>query len=141
MRHDERADESRADAPTCGPSVLLVATAASEGNAGSMGKVLPQEMARACLDGLAILHHGFDAERGFRAWKAFARALLAAEDRDGQMVANEGLINTQHGLSFLEGLLLRFMCRVAFLPEEFRSAQENARTHFPTHDIGPLVDQ
>ena len=30
---------------------------------------------------------------------------------------------------------------VAFLPEEFGGAQEDARAHFPAHDVGPLVDQ
>ena len=30
---------------------------------------------------------------------------------------------------------------VAFLPEEFRGAQEQARAHFPADDVGPLVDQ
>ena len=30
---------------------------------------------------------------------------------------------------------------VAFLPEEFRGAQEQPRAHLPAHHIGPLVDQ
>ena len=29
---------------------------------------------------------------------------------------------------------------MAFLPEEFRRAQEQSRAHFPSHHVGPLVD-
>ena len=34
-----------------------------------------------------------------------------------------------------------FVHGVAFLPEEFRCAQKQARPHFPADDVGPLIDQ
>jgi hypothetical protein len=33
------------------------------------------------------------------------------------------------------------MGSVSLLPQEFAGSQEEPRTHFPPHDIGPLIDQ
>ena len=40
---------------------FLLALARLEFDAAGLGKILPEEMRRAGLDGLAILHHGLDA--------------------------------------------------------------------------------
>ena len=50
-------------------------------------------------------------------------------------------IDVQHAAGFFLSLLSGFMSRMALLPQEFGSAQEEASTHFPAHDIGPLVEQ
>ena len=46
--------------------------------------------------------------------------------------------NAQH---FLDGFLVRAVGGVAFLPEEFRGAQEHARAQFPADDVRPLIQQ
>ena len=63
------------------------------------------------------------------------------EDRDRQMIAHEGFVDVEHLLRLGARFGFGFVHGVAFLPEEFRGAQEQARAHFPAHDIGPLVDQ
>ena len=46
-----------------------------------------------------------------------------------------------HLFGLLDSLLTRGVRRVALLPQEFGGAQEQARTHLPAHDVGPLVAQ
>ena len=46
--------------------------ARQEFDAAGLGKILPEEMRRAGLDRLAILHHRLDAERLHRAGEALA---------------------------------------------------------------------
>ena len=73
--------------------------------------------------------------------KPFALRFLAAENRNGEMIARERFVNVEHLLRFRARFGFRFVNGVAFLPEKFGRAQEKARTHFPAHDVGPLVDQ
>ncbi len=63
------------------------------------------------------------------------------EDRYRGIIAHEGFVNIEHLLRFRARLGFRFVHGVAFLPEEFGCAEKEARTHFPAHDVGPLVDQ
>ena len=42
---------------------------------------------------------------------------------------------------FFFGFLVGGVRGVAFLPEEFRRPQKQARAHFPANDIRPLIDQ
>ena len=47
----------------------------------------------------------------------------------------------EHFYHLLFGFLARGMGSMALLPQEFSRTEEHPRAHFPTHDIGPLVDK
>ena len=47
----------------------------------------------------------------------------------------------QHFFSFLNGFVAGGMRRVTFLPQKFGSSEKQAGTHFPTNNVGPLIDQ
>ena len=98
-------------------------------------------MRRAGLDGLFVLHHRFDGEGLHRAREALALGFLARDHRDGQMITQEVLIHFVHRARLRDGFFGRFMCCVAFLPEELGGAEEKTRAHLPAHDIAPLIDQ
>ena len=96
-------------------------------------------MARAALQRLAVLHHRFDGIRRARAGKLFLFALLAAVNRNREVLFAEVAVNAQH----LHRLFLRLfgsgMDGVALLPEELGRAQERAGRLLPAHDGAPLV--
>ena len=66
---------------------------------------------------------------------------FAREDGDGEVIAGEGGVDFEHLLGLGDGLGLGFVGGMAFLPEEFRGAEEDAGAHFPADDVGPLVDE
>ena len=141
VRHDDGADEPRAYAPGRGPRILVLVLARDELDLARLRKILPEKVRRAGLDRLPILHHRLDAQRLDRAGETLARAFFTCENRQRQPVAREGLIHAQDQHRLLARLLFRLMRSVAFLPEKFRRAQKNARAHFPSDDVRPLVDQ
>ena len=141
VRHDDRADQSRAHPPARRPGQLLGIGTRYELDAAGLGEVLAQKVRGSRLDGFAILYHGLDAERLDGAGKALAFALFAGENRQGQVVPRKGLVNAQHASRLFSRLglgLVREVCR--FLPEEFRGPQKQPGTQFPTHHIRPLID-
>ena len=140
--HDECADEAGADTPAGGPGELDGVGLVGERDVERFGEVLPQVVRRACLQGAAVLHHGFDAVGAQGAGELLAVSFEAAQDRQGHFFFDEvgvDVIEDHQGFRF--GLGFGGMDGVAFLPEEFGGAQEWAGAHFPTHDIGPLVNQ
>ena len=96
-------------------------------------------MARAALQRLAVLHHRLDGIRCARAGKFFLFALLAAVNRNREVLLAEVTVNVQH----LHRLLLRLLGGgvdgVTLLPEELGRAQERAGRLLPAHDGAPLV--
>ena len=90
---------------------------------------------------LAVLHHGFDAVGVQRTGKPFVRRLDALENRHGHPAFRKVGVYIQHLSRFRHRFFGCFVGRVAFLPKELSCAQEKSRTHFPTHDVGPLVHQ
>ena len=62
-------------------------------------------------------------------------------NRDGQIVARESLVNTEHFHGFLTRLGFRLVRGMALLPEEFRRAQEQSRPQLPADHVGPLIDE
>ena len=102
---------------------------------------MSEEVRSARLDRLAVLHHGLDTKRADRTGKSFAFRFLAGEDGQCEVLAGEFLVNTEHFFRLVHRFFLRLVRRVALLPEEFRGAEKKTRTHFPTDDIGPLVDE
>jgi len=141
MRHEHSADETRADAPARSPRELLGVLPREKLDAARLGEILPEEVRRAGLDGLAILHHRLDAEGLYRAGKALAFAFFAREHRQREPVARKGLVDPQHLLRLLARFGLRLVCGVAFLPEELGGPQKDTRPQLPADDIRPLVDQ
>ena len=141
VRHDERADEAGGDAPGRGPGVVRLAVTVDEGDVEGAAEVLSEEVRGAGLKRLTVLHHGLDGVRLEGAGEAFAGRLDAADDGHGHVVLGKVGIDALHLDRLLLGLLAGGVGRVAFLPEEFGGAKEEARAHLPTHDVGPLVDE
>ena len=141
VHHDESSDESRAHAPTGRPGVLELTLAGLELNAGGFGEILTKEVRGSRLDGLAVLHHRLDTIGALGTWEALAFALLAAENRHGEKVAREGLVNAEHFHRFLLRFGAGFVGRVTLLPEKLGGAEKQTGPHFPADDIGPLVEK
>ena len=93
------------------------------------------------MQSLAVLHHGFDAVGVQRTGKPFVRRLDALEHRHGHPALREVGVDVEHLACFCYGFFGCFVGSVALLPEEFSSAQEQTRAHFPAHHVGPLVHQ
>src|SRR5947209_1303811 len=62
VRHDQPADEARRGPPARRPGVLPFPLLGRELDVERLREVLPQEVARPGLEGLAVLHQGLDAE-------------------------------------------------------------------------------
>src|SRR5579872_5782561 len=96
--HDETADQSRADAPTRGPGELFLVLFIFERDIEGLGEVLPEEVGSPGLKRLAILHHGFDAERVDRAWKFLAVSFRSDQYRHCHELFREFLVDANHGV-------------------------------------------
>ena len=79
--HDQTADQTRGHTPARRPGVLTRAALIQEHDLAGFREVLAEEMTRARLQRLAVLHHGFDGVRSLRTREALARRLLALDDR------------------------------------------------------------
>ena len=139
--HDEGANESGADAPRRSPNVRLPPLLVRERHVERLGEVLAQEVGGAGLQGFAVLHERLDAVRVLGAREALALGLHALDDGHRHEVLREVGVDLEHLLGFFDGLVLGRVGRVAFLPEEFCGAQEQARAHLPAHHVGPLVHE
>ena len=98
-------------------------------------------MRSTCLQGFAILHHGFDRIGIERTGKTFAVGLHALDHRHSHVVFCKVGINALHLLGFDFSLFAGCMSRMTLLPQELSRTQEETCTHLPTHDVGPLVAQ
>ena len=141
MGHDHRADQARGDAPRGGPAVLQRLVAALELDLEGLGEILAEVVRGAGLQRAAVAHQRFDRIGLRRAGKLLALALLAVDHRHRQHLLAHFLVERENRHRFCLRLFLRLVRGVAFLPEEFRGAQERPRHLFPAHDVGPLVDQ
>ena len=141
VRHDQRTNQTRAHAPTGCPRKFLLTIGIKKLNLTCLGKVLSQEVACSSLQCLAILHHGFNAIGLYCAWESLAFSLAALNHRHGHPILCKVRVHAQHLHGFVHGFCFRGVRSVAFLPEELRGAQEQARAHLPTNNIRPLVDE
>ena len=141
MRHDHGADQPRGHAPRRGPAVLEFAFFALVGDVLRGREVLAEEVRRAGLQRLAVLHHRLDAERANRARESLTRGLLAGEHRHRHPVLGEVRVDVEHALGFLHRLFGGCVRGVAFLPQKLTGAEKQPRPHFPPHDVGPLIDK
>ena len=115
--------------------------AAEEFHIEGLGEILAEEVRSTCLQGLTVLHEGFNAIGVHRAGEAFVGCFHPFDDREGHPVLDEIGVDIQHLTGFLHGFFSGGMGGVAFLPEEFGGAEEETRAHFPADDVGPLVDE
>ena len=141
VRHDHAADEAGGHAPRGRVRVLLGTLLVLELDVAGLGEVLAEVVRGAGLEGLAILHHRFDAERVDGAGETFALGLTALDDRHRHVVLGEVGIHLEHLVGLLDGLGFGRVDGMAFLPEELGGAEEEARAHLPADDVGPLIDE
>ncbi len=141
VRHHDRADHARAQSPGCRPHELLRVVLVEEFDVERAREVLPQEVAGAGLQRLAILHHRLDRVAGDGPGELLALALATGEHGDRGLVHRKIRVDAEHPQRLFHRLVARRVRGVAFLPEELRRAQEQARPHLPAHHVGPLVDE
>ncbi len=111
-----------------------------EGAVEGAGEVLPEEVGRARLERLAVLHERLDAVRVHGPREALGRRLDALQDRHRHPVLGEAGVDVEHRPRLLDGFGLGRVGGVALLPEELGRAQEEPRAHLPADDVGPLVE-
>ena len=102
---------------------------------------IAEVMRRAGLQCLSVMHQRFDREGRFRTGKTLLFRLLAADDRDRQVLLAEIRINVQHLDRALSGLLCCCMSGMPFLPPELSRAEERPGRLFPANDRAPLVQE
>ena len=141
VAHDERTHQARRHAPRRGPSILFLVVFVDKLHVEGLTEVLSEEVRGAALQRFAVLHHRFDGVGVECSGKAFRGALDAAHHGDGEHVLGKVGIDVEHLLGAGFGLFAGGVCRVSFLPEEFRRAEEQTRAHFPAHHVAPLVAQ
>ncbi len=141
MGHDHGADESSRDSPGGGPDEFLGLVSAEEFDIEGFGEVLSEEVGGTALECFAVLHESFDGIGGDGARELFGVGFCALCDGDGEDILGEVGVEVEDLEGFFLGLIGGFVCGVSFLPEEFRGSEEEAGSHFPSHDVGPLVDE
>ena len=141
VRHDHSADETRAQSPRSGVTMLLLVVRVEELDVECPRKVLSHVVRGARLQRLAVAHHRLDRERHLRAGEAFLLRLLAADDRDGGVVDGKIGIDVEHAPRLLDRLVAGGVGGVPFLPVKLQRAQEELGAHLPADDAVPQVDQ
>ena len=112
------------------------------GDAEGDGEVLPELMAGAHLQRLAVAHHPLAGPGPGGAGEPLARRLVPGQHGHRQRVDHGGPVDVVEDAQRVgPGVRLGGVRRVTLLPQELGGAQEQARPQLPAHDIGPLVDQ
>ena len=140
MRHDDATNQPRRHAPTCCVAQRVTAILVLIADARRIGEAGAQIMRRARLQCLAVLHHRFDAVRRLGSRKTLMLWLFTGNDRHAQRIDRECPIHFQRAQRLRHRIGLVGVRGMSFLPQKFAGAQEHPRPHFPTHDIGPLID-
>ena len=96
-------------------------------------------MAGAALQGLAVLHHGFDGVGGLGTGELLFIGLTALDNRDGQILLADVCVAVQLLLGLSLSLGSGLVDGVTLLPPELAAAQEGAGGLLPAHDAAPLV--
>ena len=139
MRHDERAHQTRRDAPRGSPYILIFILLGEELHVKGFRKILTQEVRRTGLQRFDILHHRLNTIGIQRARETLVGGLDSFDNRNRHHTLRKIRIDIQHLTCVILCLLLGGMGSVPLLPEELGSTQEETRTHLPTHHITPLV--
>ena len=93
MSHDKRPHQAGANSPGGTPYVLELPFFAGKLDIECFGKVLPQEVRRTRLQGLAVLHQCFNRVRFYRTGEAFAGRFNASDDRQRHVLFHEGSVD------------------------------------------------
>ena len=124
MCHNDGPDHARGHSPARRPAKLLFALAILKLNPASSGEVLSEKMRRACLNGFAVLSHGFDRQRLDRAWKLFTLGFFTVDHRNRAAVAHEFFVDVEHAPCFRARFRVSLVNGVPFLPEKFSRSQK-----------------
>ena len=141
VRHDERTHQARGHAPRGSPYVLVLVLFREELHIKRFGEVLSEEVARAGLQRLAVLHHRLDAVGVECARKTLVGRLHALHHRYRHDIFGEVGIYIEHLPCEVLRFLLGRMSGMPLLPKELGGTQEQARAHLPAHHIAPLIAQ
>ncbi len=93
------------------------------------------------LQGLSVLHHGFDGIGIKGTGKALVSTLHATDYRNSHVLFCKVAIDTEHLAGFGLGLFAGCMGCMTLLPQELSCTEEQTGTHFPANDVCPLVAQ
>ena len=140
VRHNQSADKPGRNAPRRRIGIFLRIVGVNELDIRRLGKVLPEEVRRACLQRPSVLHHRFNAVGCNRAREFVVFRLFAFNHRHRHIVDAQIFINAEHRFGFFFRFLKRCMSGMPFLPQKFAGAQKQARAHFPAHNVRPLVN-
>lgn len=107
-----------------------------------LGEVLPQLVAGAELERLAVTHHAFAGVGGDRPGEALTGRLQADDHRDAEHVDHQVLVRLVHDPPGVRPRVVAGRVRgVPLLPEELAGAQEDPGAQLPADHVGPLVEQ
>ena len=139
--HDDRADDPGGHPPAGLERVLQLVVPPREGDVEGAGEPVPEIVAGAALQRLAVVHHRLDGVGRLRARELLAVGLAALDHRDLQVVLAEFRVAVELLLGLGDRLLGGLVDGVALLPPELPAAQEGAGGLFPTDHAAPLVVQ
>ena len=137
--HYQPADGAGGEAPAGLIGAAQLVLTVGEGDAEGLGKAVPEIVAGARLQGLAVVHHALDGVGVLRPGELLLLGLVAAYHGHGQLRLAQLGVYLQHLPRLLQGLLGRGVYRVPLLPEEFAPAQEGAGGLLPAQHAAPLV--
>ena len=141
MSHHEGPHQASTHAPTGTPHVLAHAFFISKLHVERLSEVLAQKMAGTGLQGLAILHQRLNAVRVLGPGKPFIGGFYAFHHGQGHVLLGKLGVHVEYLASFGHGFFGGSVGGVALLPQKLGGAQKQAGTHFPTHHVGPLVNE
>ena len=137
--HNDGTHQTGGNAPAGLERVMQLVVAAGKGHVVSLAELIAEVMAGAALQGLAVLHHGFDGIGSLSTGKLLLIGLAALDNRDGQILLADIRVAVQLLLGLSLGLGGSLVDGVAFLPPELTAAQEGTGGLFPAHHAAPLV--
>ena len=88
----------------------------------SFGEILSQVVRGSCLDGLFVLHHGFDCECHLGTWESLILSFFTGNHWDREVIAEKCLVFPMHQSRLDNGFLLGFVRGMSFLPEKLSGA-------------------
>ena len=137
--HDERTHKTGRYTERGSPRVLIFVFLAQELYIERFCEVLSEEVAGACLECFAVLHHCLDTIGLHCAGETLVRRFDTFYHGDCHNIFRHICIDVEHLLCESICLLACSVCGVSFLPKELGGTKEKTGTHLPTHDVAPLV--
>ena len=93
------------------------------------------------MQGFTILHHSLNAIGINGTGKFIIFRLASFYNRHSQIIFTNLAINIEHLYGFFFSLFSTGMSSMSLLPQKLSCAQKQSRTHFPAHNISPLINQ